>query len=226
MDVASAQPRISTTASPATMAESPATTLAADLDTFLRMLTAQIENQDPLNPLDSADFATQLATFSGVEQQVQTNEILGDLAARLGASGVSDLAGWVGLSARTTGQVAFTGAPVTLAPDVPAGASEARILVRDGDGTLVQTLPVAAGTDRIDWVGTSGGAPLSNGAYSFTLTATADGETFSRPVDSYQTVIEARAGATGTELVFGPGVVVDASDVLAVRGAQVAAARQ
>ena len=44
--------------------------LSSDFETFLRMLTTQLQNQDPLNPVDSADFAVQLATFSSVEQQV------------------------------------------------------------------------------------------------------------------------------------------------------------
>ena len=44
--------------------------ISSDFETFLRMLTVQLENQDPLDPTDSADYAMQLATFSGVEQQV------------------------------------------------------------------------------------------------------------------------------------------------------------
>ncbi|MEY5038566.1 MAG: flagellar basal body rod modification protein, partial [Pseudomonadota bacterium] len=46
--------------------------ISSDFDTFLKMLTAQMQNQDPLNPMDSTDYATQLATFSGVEQQART----------------------------------------------------------------------------------------------------------------------------------------------------------
>ncbi len=41
--------------------------ISADFETFLKMLTVQMQNQDPLNPVDSSDYATQLATFSGVE---------------------------------------------------------------------------------------------------------------------------------------------------------------
>ena len=41
-----------------------------DFETFLKMLTTQIRNQDPLNPMEGSEFAVQLATFSGVEQQV------------------------------------------------------------------------------------------------------------------------------------------------------------
>ena len=44
--------------------------ISSDFQTFLTMLTTQLQNQDPLNPVESSDFAVQLATFSGVEQQV------------------------------------------------------------------------------------------------------------------------------------------------------------
>ena len=50
--------------------------ISSDFETFLRMLTVQMQNQDPLNPIQSSDFAVQLATFSGVEQQVRTNDLL------------------------------------------------------------------------------------------------------------------------------------------------------
>jgi flagellar basal-body rod modification protein FlgD len=46
---------------------------------FLKLLTAQVQNQDPLTPLDSTQFVQQLATFSGLEQQVQTNAVLGEI---------------------------------------------------------------------------------------------------------------------------------------------------
>jgi flagellar basal-body rod modification protein FlgD len=63
----------------------PGRAISSDFNTFLRMLTVQMQNQDPLDPIDSADFAVQLATFSGVEQQVRTNELLGQLSGLLRA---------------------------------------------------------------------------------------------------------------------------------------------
>ena len=53
--------------------------VSSDFETFLKMLTVQMQNQDPLNPVDSSDYAIQLATFSGVEQQVKTNDLLASL---------------------------------------------------------------------------------------------------------------------------------------------------
>ncbi|MBB4659634.1 flagellar hook assembly protein FlgD [Parvularcula dongshanensis] len=55
----------------------------ADFDAFLTMLTAQVRHQDPLAPLDSTQFVEQLATFSSVEQQVETNKHLEAIAEML-----------------------------------------------------------------------------------------------------------------------------------------------
>ena len=53
--------------------------IGGDFTTFLEMLTVQLKNQDPMNPMESSDFAVQLATFSSVEQQVQTNDLLKEI---------------------------------------------------------------------------------------------------------------------------------------------------
>ena len=66
--------------------------ITSDFTTFLKMLTTQMQNQDPLNPIDSTDYAAQLATFSGVEQQVRTNSLLADLGTQFGLMGMAQLA--------------------------------------------------------------------------------------------------------------------------------------
>ena len=99
MDVAQTTTTAFSAASGATTTKTPnaKAVLSSDFETFLKMLTVQMENQDPLNPVESTEFATQLATFSGVEQQVQTNDLLKSLGAQLGAMNVSQLSGWVGM---------------------------------------------------------------------------------------------------------------------------------
>ncbi|WP_173934810.1 flagellar hook assembly protein FlgD [Chelativorans sp. Marseille-P2723] len=72
------------------MAGSPQT---VDYQSFLRLLVAQMKNQDPTSPMDSTDYVAQLATFSQVEQSVQMNGKLGQL---LAASSLSQAAGVVG----------------------------------------------------------------------------------------------------------------------------------
>ncbi len=58
-------------------------TSGEEFDTFLRLLTAQIRNQDPLAPLDSTQFVEQLATFSSVELQAKSNALLAEIAQML-----------------------------------------------------------------------------------------------------------------------------------------------
>ena len=74
--------------------------LVSDFETFLQMLTAQARYQDPLEPLDSSQYASQLAQFSMVEQQVLTNDTLVQLTGQTGAANLAALAGWVGMEAR------------------------------------------------------------------------------------------------------------------------------
>ena len=117
-----------------------ASALSSDFETFLLMLTTQMENQDPLNPIESQDFAVQLATFSGVEQQVRTNDLLESLANGLGLSGMSQLAGWVGMEARVNAPAVFDVAPITLAPEPDPSSDNAVLVVRDEFGRVVPTL--------------------------------------------------------------------------------------
>ena len=72
-----------------------AATIGEDFDTFLQLLTAQIRNQDPLAPMDSTQFVEQLATFSSLEQQVETNKTLESIASMIGNLVTSDGRTWV-----------------------------------------------------------------------------------------------------------------------------------
>lgn len=196
-----------------------ASALSSDFETFLLMLTTQMQNQDPLNPIESQDFAVQLATFSGVEQQVRTNQLLESLASGLGMSGMSQLAGWVGMEARVDAPAAFDGTPVTLAPD-PAPAAEAALLVvRDEFGREVSQEQVPLGVETMEWVGIDAtGAPLPSGLYTFELRSLTAGEvTDTSPVEHYALVNEARQDADGIQIVLKSGSSVAASDVTALR---------
>ena len=82
-----------TSATTASTANSPSQAATVDYDTFLRLLVAQIENQDPTNPMDSTEQVAQLATFSQVEQTIQTNAKLDQM---LTLSAVSQVDGLIG----------------------------------------------------------------------------------------------------------------------------------
>lgn len=96
-NTASSDDDITDTTTPSTppVDETPSTTSASsasddtatEFDTFLRLLTAQIQNQDPLAPLDSTQFVEQLATFSQLELQAATNNKLDEIARLLAEQG-------------------------------------------------------------------------------------------------------------------------------------------
>ena len=87
--------------------------ISEDFDTFLQLLTAQIKNQDPLAPLDSTQFVEQLATFSSLEQQVETNSTLGSIASMIGDLHSALANEWLGQDVAVSSQhVAFEGDPI------------------------------------------------------------------------------------------------------------------
>ena len=196
-----------------------ASKITSDFTTFLKMLTVQMQNQDPLNPIDSSDYAVQLATFSGVEQQVQTNQLLAEMTARFAQMGMTEMAGWIGQEARTNAPVAFDGSPVTLSPNPAVGATRAVIVVRDAQGSLISREEIPVNAAPYQWLGTDvAGDPLPNGNYSISLESLkGDAVIDSRPIEHYARVIEARGGAGGTVLVLEGGTEVAASAVTGLR---------
>ena len=190
-----------------------------DYQMFLRMLTAQATNQDPLNPIDSSDYAAQLAAFSGVEQQVKTNDLLTALAAQLGTSGMAEMAAWVGKEARAPVAANFTGTPITIAPNPASSADSVELVVKDAAGLEVQRMSIPVSAETLEWAGvTTDGAPLPNGNYTFTVESSLGGEVIlSEPADIYSTIQEVRSEGGQTILILSGGVAVSSTQVSALR---------
>ncbi|MFD1807768.1 flagellar hook capping FlgD N-terminal domain-containing protein [Gemmobacter lanyuensis] len=89
-----------TAATPQAAATRSRGSLTSDFDTFLTLMTTQLQHQDPLKPVDSTEYLSQLASFSTVEQQSYTNNLLETLIASFGGMGLSQAAAWVGREAR------------------------------------------------------------------------------------------------------------------------------
>ena len=196
--------------------------LTSDFTTFLKMLTTQMQNQDPLNPIDSTDYATQLATFSGVEQQVRTNTLLSDLGQQFGLLGMAQLAGWVGQDARSAGPVWMEGQPVALDLDPPKGATRSVLVVRNTAGDVVSREEVPSVAGSYQWLGGDiTGNPLPAGQYRLTLESwNGDTQLATTPVQSYARITEARNGPDGVTLLLAGGVSVKATEVTALRAGQ------
>jgi|688.fasta_scaffold418906_2 flagellar basal-body rod modification protein FlgD len=193
--------------------------ISSDFNTFLTMLTTQLKNQDPLNPMDNSEYAVQLATFSGVEQQVKTNTLLESLGAQLGLSGLTTYAGWVGKDARADMPVWYSGKPVTLAAEPDPKADKAELVVTDATGAVVARQQVPLDARTVTWTGLDPqGVARPTGSYTFALESFTQGAWIATtPAEAYVRVIEVRGGATPT-LVFEGGIEVEVTKITALRG--------
>ncbi len=209
----------SATTTPATTTTSKAA-IDSDFDTFLKMMTVQMKNQDPLNPVDSADYAMQLATFSGVEQQIKTNTLLEGLNSQFSVLGMAQLAAWVGQEARSSAPVAYSGAPVTISYNAATTADRAVLVVKDSDGAVVAREDVPVGNGAYQWLGgDAAGNALPSGFYSLSLENYKGDQQLGNasPVESYARIVEARSGANGATLVLAGGIEVPATEITALR---------
>ena len=196
-----------------------AAALSSDFETFLRMLTVQMENQDPLNPIESSDFAVQLATFSGVEQQVRTNDLLSSLLGQQSVSALSQVSGWVGMEARAAVPASFQGEPVDFFVDPVSGADQATLVVRNEAGREVSRVAMSSSTDAGTWSGKDAtGATLPDGAYTLSVEYRSGGEVVgTKSAEVYATVTEARLSGGDPLVRFASGGEIRADQVSAIR---------
>jgi flagellar basal-body rod modification protein FlgD len=147
-------------------------TLAGNFDTFLQLLVTQLQNQNPLDPLDTNQFTQQLVQFSSVEQQLQTN---GYLQAMMNASVTasnSQAVDYIGKYVVADGvktELNNGSATWQFSLDEPAHVS---LTVKDADGNSVYTKEgdVGAGTNVFNWDGIgSDGRTKPDGAYTVTM---------------------------------------------------------
>tara|TARA_R110000787_G_scaffold18059_5_gene55724 strand:- start:1381 stop:2049 length:669 start_codon:yes stop_codon:yes gene_type:complete len=221
MDISSSAIATTSTGGTQGAAASREPVLSSDFETFLKMLTAQAKYQDPLEPIDSSEYAAQLAQFSMVEQQVLSNDLLVALTAQLGSGNMAQMANWIGMEARTTAPVQFDGSPITITPNPAAGSDEVFLVVYDSNGQQVQRTSIPASTAPVEWAGVSDdGTPFDTGLYSFEVESRADGQLLlSDPAETYARITEARTQAGETQLILEGGSAVLASSVSGLREA-------
>ncbi|ONG55270.1 hypothetical protein BKE38_09300 [Pseudoroseomonas deserti] len=154
------------------------TKLAGDMQSFLVLLTTQLQNQDPTNPTDSTQFTTQLAQFSAVEQQIATNAHLETLLSLQQSSSMLSATSLVGRNVEINSETMVLQDGETQSLKLPAlsgagGASTAVVSIANASGTTVRTAVVALGSDPAswNWDGTdTNGRALADGKYTVTVT--------------------------------------------------------
>lgn len=176
-------------------ASSASTTLGSNFNTFLTLLTTQLQNQDPLDPMDTNAFTQQLVEFSQVEQQINTNN---NLTSLITLQNQGDL-----MAAQTlvgkTGEFNSANAPLvngnaSFSYTLPSAAATTTLAITNAQGAIVWagTGQTTAGTNTFNWNGEDmNGDQLSPGTYTLQVkAAAADGSTITPTIASFAPITE------------------------------------
>ncbi|MDP4021506.1 flagellar hook assembly protein FlgD [Methylobacterium sp. NEAU 140] len=150
--------------------------IAGNFTQFLTLLTTQLKNQNPLDPMDTNQFTQQLVQFAGVEQQLKSNDRLDSILSASKAASSASATSYIGKTVTADGlggQLAEGSATWTLNP--ARAAAKATITILDAKSNVVatQTKALAAGSQTFTWNGkTAAGMSAPDGAYTIKVAAT------------------------------------------------------
>lgn len=192
-----------------TQATGDRTRLSDNYDTFLILLTAQLQNQDPLAPMDSTQFTQQLVQFSQVEQQIRTNEQLEGLVGQYQAASAGAALSYLGKDAIIEADETYlAGGVANWAYNLPASATTMTVHVRDSGGRIVYTSTTearTAGEHLFTWDGkTNNNTTAPDGVYTLTFEAQDAAGTTINPTINVRETIMGVDFSGGTPVVITP----------------------
>ena len=150
--------------------------LNQNFDQFLKLLTTQLQNQDPLSPMDTAQFTNQLVGFSQVEQQLKSNDTLNKLLTMQTINMTSLGVSFIGKDVQVAGSSfnATGSGSVDLAYSLPSTAASGSISIKDSSGNVVFTkaTDLSSGTHEFVWDGKeTDGTTAPAGTYTMKVSA-------------------------------------------------------
>ncbi len=157
-------------------ADSARISVADTFDDFLKLLTTQLQHQDPLEPMDSSEFTQQLVQFTNVEQNIATNKTLEKMVELMQTGQAATAVGYLGNIVETRGnKTQLTDGQAEWGYELSQPAEKVTLTVTDASGRLVWTGPgqPTVGDHDFVWDGNdNSGNTLPEGAYALTVTAT------------------------------------------------------
>ncbi len=178
--------------------------IADNFDTFLQLLTAQLKNQNPLDPLDTNAFTQQLVQFSSVEQQLKTNDFLSALVQANTNSVQTNAVAYIGKTVAADGVRSELVNGKAVWNFSLEDAATATVTIKDKDGNVVYTEKgnLQAGQGQFTWNGkTSTGGKAPDGSYTISMTGiNAEGKTV--PISTQFTGVVTGVDFTGNEPVL------------------------
>jgi flagellar basal-body rod modification protein FlgD len=181
--------------------------LAGNFDTFLQLLTTQLQNQDPLGPMDSTQFTQQLVAFSSVEQQINTNNNLKSLIALSLSQQASSAVNYISHTiVMTSGKGSLANGSVDWTYNLSAPSAGTTLTVTNAAGNVVYTTSgsTASGNNDFSWDGKdSNGNQLPDGQYTLAVNATAsDGTAVSSTIASKALVTAVDMSGSTPQLIL------------------------
>lgn len=186
---------------------------------FLKLLVTQLNNQDPLNPLDNAQLTSQLAQMSTVSGIEKLNSAFQSLLAQSGSSQVLQSASLIGRTVLVPGnELALAqGINVPFAVEMPQGADSVKVTVTNAAGDTVRSYDLGAlpqGVKTLSWDGlTDSGASVADGSYTVNVVALSGNSRVTATALTYANVASVSQGASGVALDLGASRKASLSDV-------------
>lgn len=148
---------------------------------FISLLTAQMKNQDPFEPVDNSQMVAQMAQFSSLAGISEMGSTLKSISSKL-TGGAADAAAYVGKTVLTEGKTAYPreGGGFAGGVELGAAATDVKVTIKDASGSTIRTLDLGrqdAGTVAYDWDGKwSDGAATGAGPFTVSVSATDKGK--------------------------------------------------
>jgi len=218
---ASANGTGSTSSTSASDGNSAAQAASDAADRFLTLLVAQLQNQDPLNPMDNAQLTTQLAQISTVNGISQLNSTVAALSASMGMTQYLQAASLVGHQVVLGGdQIDLASGSAQAGVTLSSNADSVLVTIKDANGNVVRTLDLGAqkaGTQMFGWDGkTDAGGTAPDGDYTFSVTATAAGKAVTFDTVMNATVDAVQTTSSGPVLQLAGGTQIPLAQVIQI----------
>lgn len=186
--------------------------LADDFSDFLTLLTTQLQNQDPLDPMDSGEFTNQLVAFTGVEQQIRTNQNLEQLNALTQLNNIGNIAGYIGYDALIEAPFGdHTTDGIQWQYSQGKTANETTLQVLDEDDNLVYEASGenGIGLHEFNWDGKdNNGNVVAAGNYQLKITAEdAEGKALTAGIAVQETITSVNTASGVPTFKVGPNTV-------------------
>lgn len=179
---------------------------------FLRLMTAQLNNQDPFEPVDNTQMVAQMAQFSSLAGQETMNSTLKAIADKLGATSPSEALSWVGHNVLTEGSLAFptTSGMLEGAVELDSNATNLSVSIADSTGKTLRTIDMGAqnaGTLDFNWDGTTDdGEPAGSGPFTISVNARGEDGAIAARSLVWAPVTSVSLPASGGPVLTVPGV--------------------